>query len=129
MPHSIAKHTVARKVVVVGTRTGRSRGGTRGGGACHEVVVFEAASDPRGQVRLTAQSPPPAGNGGSASSTWRMSQWKNSASLPFQYWAEAEAIQAENPDVVIIATGGLPLRRCCREATTVVSAWDIISAM
>jgi N-methyl-L-proline demethylase len=46
----------------------------------------------------------------------------------FNTWAEAETVEAENPDVVIIATGGLPHTEILSTGNElVVSAWDIIS--
>jgi pyruvate/2-oxoglutarate dehydrogenase complex dihydrolipoamide dehydrogenase (E3) component len=48
----------------------------------------------------------------------------------FNTWAEVEDVTALNPDVVIVATGGLPnleLFETDKEAAHVVSAWDIIA--
>jgi NADPH-dependent 2,4-dienoyl-CoA reductase/sulfur reductase-like enzyme len=60
---------------------------------------------------------------------WRMAQCeKRGVSFRFATWAEADMIEAENPDVVIIATGGLPHTEVLsRGNELVVSAWDIIS--
>ena len=127
MPHSIAKAHCRRKVVVVGTGPAGLEAARVAGERGHEVVVFEAASDPGGQVRLTAQSP--RRREMISIIDWRMSQCeKLGVTFHFNTWAEAEAIQAENPDVVIIATGGLPHTEVLsRGNELVVSAWDIIS--
>ncbi|MCB1446966.1 MAG: N-methylproline demethylase, partial [Rhizobiaceae bacterium] len=46
----------------------------------------------------------------------------------FNTWAEAGTVEAENPDVVIIATGGLPHTDVLASGNElVVSSWDIIS--
>lgn len=48
----------------------------------------------------------------------------------FNTWAEAEDVIALNPDVVIVATGGLPnteLFEAGRENDLVTSSWDIIA--
>jgi pyruvate/2-oxoglutarate dehydrogenase complex dihydrolipoamide dehydrogenase (E3) component len=46
----------------------------------------------------------------------------------FNTWAEASDVRAENPDVVIIATGGLPVMDLLEAGNDlVVSSWDIIS--
>ncbi len=46
----------------------------------------------------------------------------------FNTWAEADTVEAENPDVVIIATGGMPHTEVLSKGNElVVSAWDIIS--
>ncbi|MQX30363.1 NADH:flavin oxidoreductase [Sinorhizobium meliloti] len=127
MPHSIAKAHCRRKVVVVGTGPAGLEAARVAGERGHEVIVFEAASDPGGQVRLTAQSP--RRREMISIIDWRMSQCeKLGVTFHFNTWAEAEAIQAESPDVVIIATGGLPHTEVLsRGNELVVSAWDIIS--
>ncbi len=128
VPHSIAKAHCRRKVVVVGTGPAGLEAARVAGERGHEVVVFEAASDPGGQVRLTAQSP--RRREMISIIDWRMSQCeKLGVTFHFNTWAEAEAIQAENPDVVIIATGGLPHTEVLsRGNELVVSAWDIFPA-
>jgi NADPH-dependent 2,4-dienoyl-CoA reductase/sulfur reductase-like enzyme len=46
----------------------------------------------------------------------------------FNTWAEASTVMAEEPDVVIVATGGLPHTEVLKHGNEwVVSAWDIIS--
>ena len=60
---------------------------------------------------------------------WRMSQCeKLGVDFRFNTWAEADTIGAEAPDVVIIATGGLPQTDVLSKGNDlVVSSWDIIS--
>ena len=60
---------------------------------------------------------------------WRMSQCeKYGVTFHFNTWAEAETVAAEKPDVVIIATGGMPHTEVLSKGNElVVSAWDIIS--
>ncbi|WP_026619739.1 N-methyl-L-proline demethylase (plasmid) [Ensifer sp. WSM1721] len=127
MPHTIAKADRRRKVVIVGAGPAGLEAARVAGERGHEVVVFEAASDPGGQVRLTAQSP--RRREMISIIDWRMSQCeKLGVTFNFNTWAEAETVQAENPDVVIIATGGLPHTDVLsRGNELVVSAWDIIS--
>ncbi|TGR91115.1 N-methylproline demethylase, partial [Mesorhizobium sp. M2E.F.Ca.ET.209.01.1.1] len=89
--------------------------------------VFEAANDPGGQIRLTAQS---ARRKEMISIIdWRMAQChKLGVTFRFNTWAEAATIEAENPDVVIVATGGLPNTEVLMKGNEfVVSSWDIIS--
>jgi len=127
MPHTIAKADRRRKVVIVGAGPAGLEAARVAGERGHEVVVFEAASDPGGQVRLTAQSP--RRREMISIIDWRMSQCeKLGVTFNFNTWAEAETVQAENPDVVIVATGGLPHTDVLsRGNELVVSAWDIIS--
>jgi len=60
---------------------------------------------------------------------WRMAQCeKNGVGFRFNCFAEVEDIVAENPDVVIIATGGLPHTEVLEGGNDlVISSWDIIS--
>ena len=89
--------------------------------------MFEAADRPGGQVRLTAQSARRKEMIGIID--WRMAQCrKHGVEFRFNNWAEAQAIQDENPDVVIIATGGQPRTDILKRGNDlVVSAWDILS--
>ena len=93
----------------------------------HEVIVFEAASNPGGQIRLTAQN---ARRREMISIIdWRMSQCEKPASPSISTrWADASTVQTENPHVVVVATGGLPHTEVLSNGNElVVSAWDIIS--
>jgi NADPH-dependent 2,4-dienoyl-CoA reductase/sulfur reductase-like enzyme len=60
---------------------------------------------------------------------WRMAQCeRHGVQFKFDSWAESDAVLAENPDVVIVATGGLPHTDVLSAGNDlVVSAWDIIS--
>lgn len=127
MPHKIAKSDVRRKVVIVGAGPAGLEAARVAGERGHDVVVFEAASNPGGQIRLTAQSERRREMIGIID--WRMSQCeKLGVVFRFNTWADADVVLAENPDVVIIATGGLPHTEVLSKGNElVVSAWDIIS--
>ena len=127
MPQRIAKADGKRKVVVVGAGPAGLEAARVAGSRGHEVAVFEAAPDPGGQVRLTAQSPRRRDMIGIVD--WRMAQCgKSGVAFHFNTWAEADTVLAENPDVVVIATGGLPQTGIQETGNDlVVSAWDIIA--
>jgi len=93
----------------------------------HDVQLFEAADNPGGQIRLTAQSP--RRREMMSIIDWRMSQCeKAGVRFHFNHWAEKQDVLAEAPDIVIVATGGLPHTEVLREGSEfVVSAWDILS--
>ena len=127
MPHAITPATEKRKVVIVGAGPGGLEAARVAAERGHEVVVHEAAAEPGGQVRLTARSRARQEMIGIID--WRMSQCTTrGVNFKFESWAEEEDILAEQPDVVIVATGGLPhteVLKCGNDLT--VSSWDILS--
>ncbi|MGZ2385235.1 oxidoreductase [Rhizobium brockwellii] len=127
MPHIVAKAGAKKKVVIVGAGPAGLEAARVAGERGHQVVVFEAANNPGGQIRLTAQSE--RRKEMISIIDWRMSQCeKYDVTFHFNTWAEADTVEAENPDVVIIATGGLPHTEVLTSGNElVVSSWDIIS--
>ncbi|MBB3916674.1 NADH:flavin oxidoreductase [Rhizobium fabae] len=127
MPHILAKADARKKVVIVGAGPAGLEAARVAGERGHEVVVFEAANNPGGQIRLTAQSE--RRREMISIIDWRMNQCeKYGVTFRFNTWAEADTIEAEKPDVVIIATGGLPHTEVLTHGNElVVSSWDIIS--
>ena len=127
MPHIVPKAETRKKIVVVGAGPAGLEAARVAGERGHEVEVFEAASGPGGQIRLTALSP--RRKEMMSIIDWRMAQCeKYGVTIKFNAWAEAETIEAENPDVVIIATGGVAHTDVLSKGNElVVSSWDIIS--
>ncbi len=127
MPHEIAQADVKRKVVVVGAGPGGLEAARVAAERGHTVMVFEAAPRPGGQVRLTALS---ARRREMASIIdWRMARCEErGVEFRFNSLADAPMVLDQSPDVVIIATGGLPHTEVLGAGNElVVSAWDIVS--
>jgi NADPH-dependent 2,4-dienoyl-CoA reductase/sulfur reductase-like enzyme len=129
MPHTIAPAATRKKVVIVGAGPAGLEAARVAAERGHQVVVFEAAADPGGQIRLTAQSP--RRREMISIIDWRMAQCAaRDVVFHFNTWAEAEDVTAQNPDVVIVATGGLPNTELFEqhgEQANVVTSWDIIA--
>ncbi|MCR9176940.1 MAG: NADH:flavin oxidoreductase [Alphaproteobacteria bacterium] len=129
MPHdddvTVAAET--KKVVIVGAGPAGLEAARVAAMRGHAVTVFEAAPNPGGQIRLTAQNP--RRRDMISIIDWRMAQCAaRDVAFHFNSWAEAADVMAESPDVVIVATGGLPHTDVLEEGNElVVSSWDIIS--
>ena len=129
MPHEITPAEVPKKVVIVGAGPAGLEAARVAAERGHDVTVLEAQPDPGGQVRLTAQSE--RRREMISIIDWRMAQCAaRDVALHFNTWAEADDVTALDPDVVIIATGGLPnveLFESGKEQDLVVTAWDLIA--
>ncbi|MBN8630593.1 MAG: NADH:flavin oxidoreductase [Rhodobacterales bacterium] len=127
MPHAIEKAAVKKKVVVVGAGPAGLEAARVAAERGHSVVVFEVADQPGGQIRLTARSKRRSEMIGIID--WRMAQCTaKGVEFRFNTWAEAADVMAEKPDVVVIATGGMPQTDILSAGNDlVVSSWDIIS--
>ena len=126
MPHVVRPAPgPRRKVVVVGAGPAGLEAARVAALRGHEVVVFEAASEPGGQVVLAARA------------TWRrellgITEWLAAevehlgVTVHLNRYAEAPDVLAARPDVVIAATGGVPNVGRVAGAEHVVSVWDIL---
>ena len=107
MPHEIPRAAARRKIVIVGAGPAGLEAARVAAERGHEVIVFEAAGKPGGQVRLTAQSQ--RRRDMLSIIDWRMSQCtERGVQFRFDVMAGLEEVLAEMPDVVIVATGGYP---------------------
>ena len=128
-PNIISSSTVKKKVVVVGAGPAGLEAARIAGERGHEVVVFEAAPDPGGQIRLCAKSERRKDMLGIID--WRMQQCaKKNVKFNFNVVAESQDVLGEKPYTVIIATGGMPnleLFETKKDLENIYTSWDIIS--
>jgi 2,4-dienoyl-CoA reductase-like NADH-dependent reductase (Old Yellow Enzyme family)/thioredoxin reductase len=127
MPHSLAPAATVKKVVVIGAGPAGLEAARVAAERGHRVVVFEAADQPGGQVRLTSLTRRRSEMIGIID--WRMAQCAaRDVDFRFNTYAEAADVLAENPDVVIVATGGMPQKDVLAYGNDLtVSAWDILA--
>ncbi len=126
-PHAVPPAEVPRRVVVIGAGPAGLEAARVAAERGHEVIVHEAANDPGGQVRLTAQTK-------RRHEMIQLVQWRfeecerMGVTFRFNSFADEEVVLADAPDVVIVATGGMPDAAGLEEGDgLVVSAWDILS--
>jgi N-methyl-L-proline demethylase len=128
MPHEVPRSTgPKRKVVIIGAGPAGLEAARVAGERGHEVVVFEAADEPGGQVRLASRTKRRAEMIGIVD--WRVGRLEAlGVALRCNVFADAQTVLAENPDVVIIATGGLPNTAFLDAGSEFVTpSWDILS--
>ncbi|WP_137390783.1 NADH:flavin oxidoreductase [Rhodoligotrophos defluvii] len=93
----------------------------------HAVTLFEAADKPGGQIRLIAQLARRKEFIGIVD--WRMARLEAlGIAMRFNHLADTVDVLAQDPDLVIVATGGLPQHPPIEQGGDLaVSTWDILS--
>ena len=128
MPHAIPPTTgAAKKVVVVGAGPAGLEAARVSAARGHKVVLFEAADKPGGQVLLAAKLQRRREIVGIVE--WLAAEVQLlDIDCRFNAYAEAPEVLAETPDIVVIATGGLPFAgRLKFGAELATSPWDVLA--
>ena len=126
LPHALTPSSRSRNAVVVGGGPAGLEAARVLGGRGHRVVLFEASDRTGGQVRLAAQNPRRRDLLGITE--WRVAEARHyGVDLRTSTFASAAEVLAEQPDLVIVATGGLPDRSFLREGSELVlDTWDVL---
>ena len=128
MPHLLNKKVNDLKKIVI---IGAGPAGLEAARVCseqgHSVTVFEASDKPGGQINLITRSKRRKDMAGIID--WRINICEaNKVRFNFNSFASKEEILSEKPDIVIIATGGIPNTDILKEGSDLVaSTWDILS--
>jgi 2,4-dienoyl-CoA reductase-like NADH-dependent reductase (Old Yellow Enzyme family)/thioredoxin reductase len=128
IPHVISRTDgPQKKVVVVGAGAAGLEAARVAAERGHSVTVLEAASQAGGQVRLAAQNPRRKELIGIVD--WRLSELERlGVEMRYDVWAEQDDVLSLGPEVVVVATGGLPQNPPLDAGEELVtSSWDIIS--
>ena len=127
LPQEIPRSAGRRKkIVVVGAGPGGLEAARVFAERGNDVIVFEAGSIPGGQVILAARA------------TWRKEligivRWRTDrldalgVSVRCNCLADEMEVLAEKPDIVVVATGGIPHIDFFQGANLACSTWDILS--
>jgi N-methyl-L-proline demethylase len=126
MPHDIERAATPRRIVVVGAGPAGLEAARVAGERGHEVIVLEAMPSAGGQVRLAARNPRRRDLLGIIE--WRVAELARlGVELRLDTAADAAAVQALLPDVVVVATGGLPqLPEIDEGVERMVSTWEVL---
>ena len=127
LPHDIAKAEGRRRAVVIGAGPAGLEAARVLAERGHDVIVLEATGKAGGQVNLLVRNPRRREMIGIVD--WRLAELDRlGATLLYDTYAGADEVLALDPDLVVVATGGIaqsPELEAGGELVT--SSWDILA--
>jgi NADPH-dependent 2,4-dienoyl-CoA reductase/sulfur reductase-like enzyme len=126
MPHDIPRASEPRRIVVVGAGPAGLEAARVAGERGHRVTVLEAMPWAGGQIRLAARNPRRRDLMGIVE--WRLAELERlGVDVQYDALADGRDVLALEPDVVVVATGGLPqLPELEDGGDLVVTSWDVL---
>jgi 2,4-dienoyl-CoA reductase-like NADH-dependent reductase (Old Yellow Enzyme family)/thioredoxin reductase len=127
MPHAIARSSERKRVIVVGAGPAGLEAARVAAERGHAVLLFEATEKAGGQILLATRAPRRRDLIGIVD--WRVAQLERlGAEIRFSTYATETDVLAEMPDIVVVATGGVPNTEVLASGNELtVSSWDIVS--
>ena len=126
MPHDIPPASEPRRIVVVGAGPAGLEAARVAGERGHQVTLLEAMPWAGGQIRLAARNTRRRDLMGIVE--WRVAELERlGVDVQYDALAEGRDVLALGPDVVVVATGGLPqLPELEDGGDLVVTSWDVL---
>jgi 2,4-dienoyl-CoA reductase-like NADH-dependent reductase (Old Yellow Enzyme family)/thioredoxin reductase len=118
------------RVVVAGAGPAGLAAAADAAQASHEVIVFERAPHIGGQVRLAAGTPGHREQATALSANYQALLDRDNVEFRLGVTADAEAITALRPDLVVVATGARPAPpRHTLVGVRVLQVWDVLAGV
>jgi 2,4-dienoyl-CoA reductase-like NADH-dependent reductase (Old Yellow Enzyme family) len=127
LPHTVSRSDgPAKRIVVVGAGPAGLEAARVLGERGHAVTVLEAADVPGGQLRLASRAPARRDLIGIID--WRIAECARlGVKIHYNTYADEQAVLAHDPEVTIVATGGIPDTSWLGPGSElVIDGWDVL---